>query len=302
MDARLSRALERIARDRRSGAAELALAATDALLDWTRRRPRPAAAELEDVARTLLRAQPAMAPLIRLANEVALAMDSPTPAAALRRGLRRFRAVLTGGPRRIARHFRQWFSRRHPEAEVVTYSYSSTVLGALLEARTSIRGVSCSEGRPQKEGRGLARKLANAGLKVSYFTDAGLTGQVRPRQVYVFGADAILPGWVVNKVGTKALTRLAIANSCPVVFLADTTKFLPGPASSLWNAPLGACEELWPSPPAGVKVRNLTFERVSLGRVSPVRFLTERGWMTPRQVRRALARSKVSPRLAALAR
>jgi translation initiation factor 2B subunit (eIF-2B alpha/beta/delta family) len=302
MDTGLRRALGRIARDRRSGAAELALVATDALLTWTRRRPRPTESELEDVARVLLRAQPAMAPLIRLANDLALAIDAPRPVAALGPALHRFRAILTRGPRRIAQDCHRWLARQHPGAEVVTYSYSSTVLRALRRARTSISGVSCSESRPQNEGRAMAEQLAGAGLKVFYSTDACLTGQVWPRQVFVFGADAILPGWVANKVGTKALTRLAIAKSCPVVFLTDTTKFLPKPACDLWDSVFGPDEELWPAAPAGVNVYNLYFELTPVTKVSRFRFLTERGWMTPRQVRRALAKIRVSPRLAALAR
>src|SRR2546425_777114 len=73
MDRLLRQQLEAIARDRRSGAAQLALRAVTDLQSWLRRHPKPTEQELLDIASALLRAQPSMAPLLRLANELALA-------------------------------------------------------------------------------------------------------------------------------------------------------------------------------------------------------------------------------------
>src|SRR5947209_14885478 len=71
MDRLLRQQLEAIARDRRSGAAQLALRAVTDLQSWLRRHPKPTEQELLDIASALLRAQPSMAPLLRLANELA---------------------------------------------------------------------------------------------------------------------------------------------------------------------------------------------------------------------------------------
>ncbi len=57
MDRLLRRELDAIARDRRSGAAELALRAVTALQSGLRRHPQPSKQELLDIARALLRVQ-----------------------------------------------------------------------------------------------------------------------------------------------------------------------------------------------------------------------------------------------------
>lgn len=297
MDRRLRRELDRIAHDRRSGAAELALRATIALQDWMRRNRAPSERELLDVARALLKAQPSMAPLLRLANEVALAVDEANPRTALLRSLGGFRGILRTAPSRIAAHFRRRF-RRKTEVEVVTYSYSSTVLRALLAARKCLWGVLCSESRPGLEGRQMAQSLARAGVRVEFMTDATLTGQVWPGQTMVLGADAVLNGYVAAKVGAKALVRLALLEDCPVIFATDTTKFWREPDTrtlTYWYWKFGSEKELWDPSPGNVDVYNLSFELTPL--YPRLRFVTEKGWMTAKRVRRELKKIRISPRL-----
>src|SRR5207302_8319674 len=60
------------------------LVVTD-LQSWLRRHPKPTEQELLDIARALLHAQPSMAPLLRLANDVALAADAEDASRALDR-------------------------------------------------------------------------------------------------------------------------------------------------------------------------------------------------------------------------
>jgi translation initiation factor 2B subunit (eIF-2B alpha/beta/delta family) len=309
VDAKLRRTLEAVARDRRSGAAELALRATDALLAWTRRRPRPTEAELLDAARALLRAQPAMAPLLRLANEVAFAIGARDPQAAMRRRLGRFRAILRQGPRRIAQHLRARLSRLD-DPIVVTYSFSSTVVASLQAARKSLRGVWCSESRPGVEGRRTARVLAEAGIDVTYLTDAALADTSPAGDVLVVGADIVFSDGFRNKIGTQSLAGHFLRAGLPVWVVADTTKFWPerhdrieprrtvGPR--LLSLPFSSGPELWPRAPGNVWAWNPLFWPV---RWHPgIVVLTEKGWLTPRQVRRAMARILISPRLGELAR
>lgn len=309
MDAALGRAMERIARDRRSGAAELALAATDALLEWTRRRPRPAEAELCAVAGALLLAQPVMAPLIRLANEVALAMDSPRPAAALRRELRQFRRMLRDGPRRIASHFHHRLAKIGM-LSVCTYSYSSTVVRALATSGNRLAFVVCSEARPAAEGRRMAATLARAGIPVLFMTDAELIEGSPDAAVLVVGADGVNRSGFQNKAGTELLAERFLRAGRRVWVLADTTKFWSarqGKRAALAEAPAGLylipryeATGLWDEAPRGVCVFSKLFAQVAWRK--PMAVLTERGWMTPRQVQRALAKIKVSPRLGELVR
>ncbi len=172
---------------------------------------------------------------------------------------------------------------------------------ALIRAKPYLHSVGCSESRPGNEGVATASKLSQAGLKVFFTTDAGLFCQLRREPIVVLGADAIVPGWIAGKVGIKVLSRRAISLAGTVVFLADTMKFWPETAGRAlrWDGTFGPDDELWKEAPARVEVYNLYFEVIPL---SPrLRVLTERGWMTPKQVRRELKKIRISPRLAALA-
>ena len=169
----LTREFRRIASDRTSGAAELALRAVTELEGWQRRHPNPSEAEVEELVVRLLHLQPSMAPLLRLANEVALAADSGRPGHSLARALRDFRKRLEGAPGRIARLFAGEFDGDAPWP-IAIFSYSSTVVTAVARARRRISSALTSECRPGMEGLLSVSKLAKAGVQVRLTTDAGL--------------------------------------------------------------------------------------------------------------------------------
>ncbi|MGH9775550.1 MAG: hypothetical protein ACRD50_11450 [Candidatus Acidiferrales bacterium] len=301
MERILRREIEVIARDHQGGATAIALRAASALEAWSRRERDPAEAELLEIAEALLRAQPSMAPLLRLANEVAHAVDAPDPRAQLAAVSRRFRSELRSAADRIAAKFYRWIRRRGEKEIVYTYSYSSTVAKALLRARSRIESVCCSESRPGNEGLLMALRLSRGGIKTEFFSDAGLFSQTFSGVVAVLGADAVLPGWIACKAGSRVLIHETRRARGTVVLLADTTKFWPERSRKppRWDWTFGPEEDLWKNPPRRVSVYNLYFELV---RHSPrILLLTERGWMSPRQVKRALDTIEVSPRLREIA-
>lgn len=303
MDRLLRRQVNAIARDRRSGAAELALRAVKALQAWLHRHPKPGKQELLEIARALLRAQPSMAPLLRLANEVALAVDAESPREALGASVTRFRNVLATAADRIARSFlRALPPGRH---WLMTYSYSSTVLTALIRARSRIRIVRCSESRPDYEGRITAAKLYRAGVWVCLMTDAALFSTA-PFGHIILGADKILQDAFENKTGTDVLVERARLGAISrrmrklrFWVLADTTKFWPESVNSLspyWKPMVGSRAKVWKDSPKKLWVSNNNL--FCSTRFFPrIRVLTERGWMTPARVRREVKRIKISPRL-----
>ena len=299
MDGLLRRQLDGVARDRRSGAAEIALRAVTALQAWLRHHRQPSEQELVEIARAFLRAQPSMAPLLRLANEVALAVDSKEPVKTLLRTTADFNRLIRTAQHRIASHFER--ALRPSKSQILaTYSYSSTVLHAVKYSRRHIPIVICSESRPGKEGRHTAREMAAAGIHVVFATDVVLASRVDQVNALVIGADAILPWGFVNKIGTDVLVVCALKARTPVWILADTTKFVPKPmATKLWMVHTGKRAEVWPQAPPGVKSVNPLFEPAKFS--SAIRVLTEHGWMTPEDVRRELSKIRVSPRLRALA-
>jgi len=237
-----------------------------------------------------------MAPLLRLANEVALAADSRNPARYLAVSAASFRNLLQNGPRRIARLLGRAL-HLGPHKQVGTYSYSSTVLAALVRARFFLERVYCSESRPGHEGRAMADRLARAGVQVWFGTDAALFSRATSEPL-VLGADAILRTGFVNKVGTSALVQLALRAGAPVWVLIDTLKFWPRRFSQ-FAFMCGPPQQVWKPARKRILVLNPYFGVTNFH--PGIRFLTERGWMTPTQVRGELNSIHISPRLKALA-
>ncbi len=297
MDRTLRHQLDAIGRDRQSGAAELALRAASAVQTWLRRNQRPSEAELLDLARALLLAQPSMAPLLRLANEVALGVDARDPSSTLRRAIANFQTTVQAGSRKIGSLVRKGLPRKR-ELFLCTYSYSSTVLRAFRAARSRIWWVFCSEGRPGLEGRRTAAEIARMGISVGLTTDAALSLFLGCADALVIGADSVSAGGFRNKAGTCALVQTALAARKPVWVLTDTTKFLPGGLHSPMRQTFGATGEIWRLPPRNVFPQNPYFDFTPFDK--GIRLATERGWMTPARVRREMKTIRISPRLRGL--
>ncbi|MGH9796110.1 MAG: hypothetical protein ACRD5G_15180 [Candidatus Acidiferrales bacterium] len=264
MDRILRRQLDAIARDRMSGAAELALQATKSLRSWLEREPKPNRQRYFSVAKSLLEIQPAMAPFLRLANEALRAGASSAPERNLALTLRDFEHRLLMAPTQISVLFCKTLRSMFPGRRtlVTTYSYSSTVVTALIHARSKILNVKCSEGRPLFEGRRLARELSSAGLAVSFTTDARLMESFYSgyQDVVVIGADSVTPFGFTNKTGTAALLEMATQAGVRTLILADSTKLLPGPLAEFQRIKEDPpARQVWPSPPRGVSISNVYF-------------------------------------------
>lgn len=298
MSHRLAQQLDRVARDRTSGAAQLALQSVLAVQSWLGRHPTPSEAELEEVTLRLLRLQSSMAPILRLANEVALAADVPDHGRALSARLRAFRRCLENSRARIARHFASDLDHSS-RATLATYSFSSTVIGALAAARSRLASVLVAESRPEMEGRLTAQRLSRVRVPVQYTTDAGLFGLLHSAGVLVLGADAVLSHAFVNKIGTRTVCLAARDAGVSVLLLSDSTKFLPEElAAPFWRPSEGAPGQIWRRAPRGVTVRSPLFEHTEL---DGVRVITESGILDPQAVREAVEDVQVSPRLKRLA-
>src|SRR5487761_978735 len=303
MDEHLRSELDAIATDRSSGAAELARGACAALQQWVRRHPKISRDGILTAGRALLIAQPAMAPLLRLYNELALAAEQPAPSRYLARSLTRFSSALGAAPTRIARHFRSALGQGDPKI-IVTYSYSSTVLQSIVAARSRIWQVICSEGRPGLEGRNTVEQILRLGKGVNacLTTDAALHMFTTYCHALVVGADSLEETGFTNKAGTAALVAHALQIGRPVWVLADTSKLLPREIDALRNddhGSYGPDSEIWPDPPPRLALLNPYFEKI---RYQPgVRILSEHGWRTPAQILRDVKAIKVSPLLATLA-
>lgn len=282
----------------------MACKAVDALRAWARRNPQAGQREFHQVIRGLLKTQPDMAPFFRLANEVALAMDAEKPHDEMLKACACFESVLRHGAQKIAGRFRHALGSGRRKT-ILTYSYSSTVLRALIQSKSRIHRVYCSEASPEMEGRTLASKLAKAGLGVTLTTDLSLpsfiqgVSKAHPRpDAVVVGADQVRPRKFVNRYGTEMLVEQARKTGIPFWVLTDSSKFVPDMERFAKQSRAETPSRLWPGAPKHVEPWLRLLGEAPLD--SHVRVLTEKEWMTPEQVRRAIRQIRISPRLKAV--
>jgi translation initiation factor 2B subunit (eIF-2B alpha/beta/delta family) len=291
MERFLAHRIAEIASDDRGGAAELALNAVNALRKWLGAQKNVSSHAVLEAVAAIQQAHPEMAPLGRIAVQIASTSRASNPAATLSRALDLLHARLANAPAEISEKFARLLPRKR--LHVATYSYSSTVVSALIRARRNIEMVYCSEGRPGNEGRTTATKLARAGVCVVILPDVVLLSQLPPVSHVVFGADCIMPHGFFNKTGTSLLMRTGLAHGTKVWVLSDTLKFWP--YAPPFNPTLGDCKpnsRFWNNPPREVHLSDQVHELVPL--ILGIRILTERGIVTPAAVQRILRRFRKS--------
>jgi len=254
--------------------------------------------ELSAFGYALYRAQPCMAPLFNLVNHTLLAVESaPTLAKARHRG----RRALQGFLQQLERSQEALIAAALPllpsSARLLTFSYSSTVLAVLLEARARRIpfSVLCTEGRPMLEGQRLAQRLAEAGVPVRFGVDAAVVSFASQASLAFIGADSITHDGVVNKLGTRGVAHAARAAGVPCYVLCGREKWWPLAAGSLDPSHLQPTEEVWVAPPAGVEVWNAYFESIPLDLFRGV--IAEGGVLEAREVREALTAIPVAASL-----
>jgi hypothetical protein len=206
--------IEAVAGDRSAGAAELARRAATALGVL-------GPADLFPALTVLLGGHPSMAPLWRLGT---LLLGSPDHAAAARR----FAGHLDREAEAVASAASGVLGP--PGAPVLTFSYTSMVIGALAyRARHRPGGgwsLLCSRSEPEGEGAAMAEALRSRGFDAEVVADAEALELVPSVSAVVTGADAVTPGGVVNKAGTRALATAARRAGVPWIVLAGEPKLV----------------------------------------------------------------------------
>lgn len=290
----LRAAVNQFARDHRSGSAELALEACRILETFPPQGAGPApttdavAALARRLAQAVAAAQPSLAAVLNVCNRWSFAVEKGSSAVFAARQLAR---ELRRAQKASALWASGWVRQN---TTVFTYSASSTVLAALLEARRQGREfrVFCAESRPLGEGRRLAVRLAQKGVPVELFTDAALFSALHSADLVLTGCDALQAGFFVNKVGTAALLHLAGRLRIPCYVVADSFKLLPRALARWWDLREGKAAEVWRAAPAGVAVHNDYFERIPLRLCSAVAL--ETGVWSPQEISGFLRPAEVS--------
>ena len=279
--------LEAIAGDVSGGASAVARDLLAWAESWSAGAPgtdREALVGLERLARR----QAALAPVLRIANDLLVEFDRFEPGdegalrAAAGRTAARWRGRLDEAQSAMRLHLRRALGSA---PAVYTYSASSTVQGAIedLFAGGAWFRVVVSESRPGCEGTRLAAALAARGIPVELGTDAWLWGALEDEGLLVLGADTLLPTAWVNKRGSRALALRAREQGVAVVCAADTAKFLPPALAALPRSYERDPVEILADPPPSLSIANPYFEEIEWEALDVL--VTERGPTRPRDLR-----------------
>lgn len=276
---------KQLAKDHNSGSVELSLRACSILANCPAGDSRHTNALVQlRLARTLADAQPSMAAVRNVCERwLSRVRDGEAPRGAASSIRKELVSAQQAAVRKAATLVRNG-------TVVATFSYSSSVLAALLLARQQDRKfrVLCAEGRPMCEGRKLARRLARAGILTEIFTDAGLLSVIPTADIVLIGCDAVLPGGFVNKVGTNSLACVARKARVPVYVIADFFKLLTQARREKEKNPA----EVWRTTQRGLRVRNLCFEKTPLDDCTA--FITGQGLWNAGNVRTILRKLELS--------
>jgi len=274
-----------IGNDLLSGAAEIALQGITVLQSIISAadtiNPYELKQDIEFASRKLIEAQPAMASLFNIANAVLKAIGNSNTVVEIKaesqKVLDHYEKLLCDSAAKIA----DFAFDLIPSGEMVfAYSFSSTVLSSLLNARAKGRyfRVACSESRPSMEGHKLATLLASGGLEVISTFDSAM-GIILPNCGVAFmGCDCISSPGLVNKTGSFLLALACHELKIPLYALCDSTKFVGEERFFEFENHQRSGTEVWADAPPEVRIVNKQFELIPFDFITGL--VTEQGIFT----------------------
>jgi len=281
--------IDAIAKDRTHGAMELYRQGVETILAWIEERGETHPQELTLLLAKIAEAQPSMAPLLNLVNQVLLAWEAgPQKAQVLLKnileGEETSTAILVEEGIQVLRGKR-----------IVTLSRSSTlleVIKALLREGERVE-ILISEGRPLMGGAATARLFYEMGADVTLCTDGLIFSLAGEGDVVAVGADAITPQFLVNRCGTYPLALVAQDRGVPFYSFATTNKLLPQELVPLFRIEDHDPGEVIKGAPFSIV--NFYFDQTPLDYITGT--VTEKGILTPEELRRLIKKTKVSAQI-----
>jgi translation initiation factor 2B subunit (eIF-2B alpha/beta/delta family) len=239
MNGTLAERVERIRDDDKHGSSWLAKQAVETVIE---------AVELGDdpleVARELVRARPAIGAIAGAVGRVLAAGRTPEQT------VEEAHALLEGRER--AAKAIAVLVKDDVVGTVMTHSASATAREALLYARPN--RVVCTVSEPVGEGRDLCEELRGEGLAVDLVADEDAAHAVQSVDLLLLGADTVFrDGSLINKIGTRDLTKAAKGAGVPVIVACEVLKVAPAD-------PRGPAEERFDLTPPGQIDRFVTEE------------------------------------------
>ena len=251
--------------------------------------------ELTRISKILTDSQPSMASFFQLANKLLLAaeghQDIEEMKQATKEALKEFLLHLQTSSEGISKIAGGLIPKR---SKVLTHSYSSLVLKALIDASHEGKEfeVICTESRPNFEGLQMARKLSDSGIKVQVQIDSAAVYTLKDVDLVLVGADCLTPFGLVNKVGTYGLALSARERKVHFYALCGTDKLLGAGMAKKYRILRRDPTEIWMDPPQRVEVFNFYYDITPLDLLTAI--FTEEGIIRGGEIQRRFHTMKVS--------
>jgi ribose 1,5-bisphosphate isomerase len=165
------------------------------------------------------------------------------------------------------------------DMNIYTHCHSSTVMDILKYAKKNKKKnfvVYTSEVEPLLQGRKTAMELAKAGIKVIISPDLAISHSMKKCDLFLFGSDAYTNSFVVNKIGTDFLCRLAKDFGIPRYSCGVSEKFTRKVKIEKRKG-----SEVWDERNKNIEVENLAFDKIKYKFLTGV--ISEHGILTPKQ-------------------
>jgi len=219
--------IEQIRLDNTSGSVELAKKSAELLIHLVDNNG--SHAEIKNAASSLTKAQPTMASIFNLVNNVMIAIDKDKNQElkhVVQHYCKKFLQDLQTSDESIRN---QVINHIKDKSTIITHSYSATVLSTLLFAKKAGKkfSVICTESRPKNEGILLAKQLGSNNINVKLIVDSTVFSLIADADMILVGGDAITTKGLINKIGTKGIAMVAHHYKIPMYALCSTIKFLP---------------------------------------------------------------------------
>ncbi len=210
-----------IRNDRTRGAAELLLAALQALRDFLETVESPDYSDIDSIMNQLATLRSDMAGFSNCVRLISTEnIDS------LFRSVTQLQEYLVLSPAKIAQNAEKIFTK---QIAVMTNSRSSVVERVILTLHRTgrLKQVIQMESRPAYEGRYNAERLIECGVHVTVIPDAAMGYWIYNADTVLVGADAIsVDGSFLGKIGSYPLALLARDAGIPYYVTADRLKFV----------------------------------------------------------------------------
>ncbi|MFA4960524.1 MAG: hypothetical protein WC548_02565 [Candidatus Pacearchaeota archaeon] len=160
---------------------------------------------------------------------------------------------------------------------IYSHCHSSTVIDILKYAKQIQKKdfvVYTTEVEPLLQGRITAIELAKLKIKVIVFPDFAAEQAIRKCDIFLFGADAFTKKYVINKIGTSTLVKLAKLYHIPRFSCGSSLKF-----TKKVKIEKRSGKELWDERERGIITENPAFDKTKLKDLTGV--VSEIGILSP---------------------